>query len=297
MTVIEVNDLLVAAPVRPVKRIGILLGDLKKTNVSALKYLLLSLNTRQRLFEYEFLPCKDGDELLVELSKKGLVDKEVVRTKVSAFLKSQQEYLRAKNRSFELKENPPDYFVLVTLTRFKRNYYSLREGQLSIIALGNWKRSMAPPTILEFLLTLVLRESVSAISNNLRGSIHLGTKSCLFDFTFRLDEAKFKVLNAFICDYCRRALDAENLTNVADEVLAAMGKEWLGRSKNPQSPAGIVSKLGFNLFMTKGLEPSFLENCLAVLRKDTVKELLKLVATLLLAALVLILGLKGGAKE
>jgi len=57
-----------------VKRIGIILADMGKVNVSVLKFLILHMNTLQQTFEFEFLPtCKD--EFLQKLSKQTKLSK------------------------------------------------------------------------------------------------------------------------------------------------------------------------------------------------------------------------------
>ena len=60
---------------------------------------------------------------------------------------------------------------------------------------------------------------------------------------------------------------------------------------DPCSPACIVSKLGYDLFLTKGIKPSFSENIRALLREELTKEILKLVGGILLAFLLLKFGL------
>lgn len=297
ITVLELEHVEVVAKEPSRFRIGILLGNLRSINLSALKYLLLALNSRQQLFQYEFLPCDSSDPFLRFLTEKGLVNREHARNGVPEFLERHYVFLVSQNSRFKLQEGPPGYFVLITMAKFDDNFYSMREGLLSVLALGNWERSMAPPSILEFILTLTVREAVAAVSSKLRGSIHLGTKGCLFDFTRSLDEVKFKVLHAFVCDYCRGQLEAEGLSGYADELVRMLDKEWLGRTSNPKSPAGVISKLGFNLFTTRGLEPTFWENSLKLLRRDGVKEVIRIIGAIILAALLLFLGLKVGGKE
>src|SRR5216684_1303740 len=83
---------------RPVTRIGILLNDVRNLNISALKFLVLKMNTLQQTFEYEFFQFHYNkevfqDELLQKLSYQARVDKnKEVRPKIGAF--------RAKYRAF-----------------------------------------------------------------------------------------------------------------------------------------------------------------------------------------------------
>ena len=67
----------------------------------------------------------------------------------------------------------------------------------------------------------------------------------------------------------------------------------------PVLPAGVVSALGHDLFIVKGLKPTIWESLRTTLRQDGAKQLLSLVsavagAVLIAVLLLLMLGLKGG---
>ncbi len=238
---------------REVKQFGILLADLGKLNVSALEYLVLHINTLQQTFEYEFLPSGDG-EFLQRLSPQTTISPEEIIDGVRPFLKRYQQFLKEEINGYNIKDTAiPDDFILITMARFKNNYYSLRESHLSILALSNWKRWMAPPSIIESILTQVVRETVSIVCPPLNTSVHLGTKGCICDFTANLYEARIKVLGGFVCHYCRAELEAQGLPKFSDELEYILRREWLGGSNDPRTPAGIASNLGYNLFITKGL--------------------------------------------
>ena len=305
------TDAIQSTTKREPKRIGILLGRVPQLNTSALRFLVLQMNTLQNSFEYEFLPAAPGfeckylpgeyefwpttlqDDFCLMLSTDSSVDREVVRANARKFLEDHRKYLQELIDEYKLRESLPDYFVLITMARFSDEYYSMRVPGLSILAFGNWERTMAPPSILEFIFTSILRESIAVVSRSLRGSIHLGTKGCLLDFTPSLDEAKFKVLGGFICNYCSKALESEGLNGVQQDLTKLLSKDWLGKSDEPQTPAGIISNLGFDLFLTKGLKPSFRERLLSAIEQEGVKEVLKFISALLVAAALVWLGLKG----
>ena len=193
---------------------------------------------------------------------------------------------------YKIEEAPADYFIMLTKARFSDFYYMVREGNLSIIALGNWERSMAPPSILEFILTLVIREAVASASKSLSGSIHLGTKGCLFDFTASLDEVRNKVLNGFICRNCCKKLERDGFPDFAKELTPILQKKWLGKSDDPTSPAGVSLKLGYDLFTTKGAEATKWEKFLATIQDEGVKQLIKIAGGVIIAGLLFWLGWK-----
>src|SRR6266851_2951191 len=275
------------------QRIGVLTGRAEGFNLPALRFLVLQLNRLQQSFEYEILRTDDfSDPMLDHLVDWALVDRDEIRKKVPAFIAGFTTHLNAKNKSFSLLEPPPDYFVLLTLAKYKHNYFSMREGRMSVLALGNWDARMAPPTILEFILTLILRDSVAAASPSLSGSVHAGTKGCLCDFTQYPDETRFRALGGFVCSYCRNALITDGLPNVADEVTRILDKRWLGKRSEPASTAAILSKFGSDIFLTKGLKPSLREKIFNTLQEQITKDVLRIFVELIIAALLLWLGLK-----
>src|SRR5262249_15595275 len=158
------------------------------------------------------------------------------------------------------QKTPPEKFVLLTLARFTNNYYSVYIPGIRVLALGDWESYMAPPSLLEATVTLVLRQAVGLVSPSLSGNVHLGTKGCLFDFVNSLDEAKFKTLHGFVCSECRSALREEGHESIVEEISHASDTcKWLGKSEDPTTPAGIVAKLGYDLFLTRGVSPTIWE--------------------------------------
>lgn len=250
------------------------------------------MNTIQQTFEFELLDTSDGNgSLLKQLTPTLSSNREEVKNGIPSFLTHYEDSLNNEIKKYNLKEPLPDYYVLVTMARFSDNYYSTRKDKLSILALGNWERNMAPPSIVEFILTLIIREAISTISPSLRGSIHMGTKGCLMDFTPTLNEVRLKVFNGFICSYCQEALTKDGLTTLVPELILVLRKQWLGNIKEPNSPAGITSKLGYNLFTTKGLEPTIYENLLAKIQEEGVKQLLNIIGVVIIAILLLLFRL------
>lgn len=275
-----------------IKRIGILLNGFGNTNLSAFRFLVLKMNSIQSTFEFEFLPLDEKDAFTNNISSKSEIDREALKSDIPTFLKRHKKFLVNKITEYDLIEPQPDYFVLITMARFSDNFYTARKENLSVLALGNWQSFMSPPSLLEFIITLVLRESVSSISPSLRASVHLGTKGCLFDFTATLDDVRYKVLNGNICTHCRNALLKDKYPNLADELLYVLGKEWFGDPLNPMSPANITLKLGYNLFTTKGLEATTWEKFINIIQEEGIKQIITIIGGFILAFLIIWFGLK-----
>lgn len=270
------------------------LGRLGKLNRSALKYLIVHLNTIQTSFEFEIIHCEHTDLLLTFLGQKGVVDRDKCREMLSAFHSRMITSIQEESRYYQLADDStPDHFVLITMARFSDQHYGLKSETVQVQALGDWDREMAPPSIFEFILTLLLRQSVGFASPSLSKSIHLGTKGCLFDFNADLSDARYKALHGFVCTQCRNRLRSDDMESIADDVVRVLDMQWLGRQSDPHSPSSIVAKLGYDLFLTQGIKPTLLEALRAGLRDEGTKELVKLIGGVILAGLLVWFGLKG----
>ncbi len=275
-------------------RVGVILADLGNLNVTALKYLVVHLNTLQSSIEFEFLATVSDDPVLAMLSAGKLVDREHCRSLLSSFHERIISQFKKEQAEYDLADRSlPNNFAIISLAKFSDEHYGLKSGPIQVQALGNWERSMAPPSILEFIIVLLMRQAASFLVPRLGKSFHLGTKGCLFDFTADLGEARFKALQSFVCSACREEMNGAGHPNVANDIARVLDLSWLGLPTDPHCPAGIVAKLGYNLFLTKGIEPTLWENVRSILRDEATKEFVKLLFAILLALLLFRLGLKG----
>ena len=289
-----------------VHRIGILLSRTKRLQIPALRYLILHLNCLQNVFEYELLP-NDAETTAATAPLAALnVDEEIEDrlnlrdVGVPEFVRVYLPFLREESNRYRLKQSPPENLIFISLATFKDGYYSTRPNfdrthpaKMSVLALGNWENGMAPPSLLEFILTLVLRESVAFVAPSLRTSIHLGTKGCICDFTSTLEDAKYKALQGFVCEYCSYSLAQDGFPELAEFLTTILRKDWLGRRSDPSSVAAILGKLDYDLFVTKGLKPSASERWLKLLREEGTKQALELLGKLALAAAIVYLSAHG----
>jgi hypothetical protein len=274
-------------------RVGVILAVLGKLNVVALKYLVVHLNTLQTSVEFEILSPNPDDELLVTLGEGNVVDRDKCRSMLPDFRERMTRFIAEEQKAYDLADQSlPDNFAVISLAKFSDEHYGLKDKQIQVQALGNWERHMAPPSIMEFIVVLLMRQAASFVVPSLSRSFHMGTKGCLFDFTSELAEARYKALQSFVCNTCRSRILESGAIHLADDLTRVLDFDWLGTPSDPHCPAGIVAKLGYDLFHTKGIQPTFWENVRSVLRDEATKEIVKLVFAILLTALLLRLGLK-----
>lgn len=273
-----------------VVRVGIVLVGMDAVNLPALKYLLLQLNTLQTSVQFELCPSYSDEAFFEQLGKRLVVDREKLRDQCAEFGQRYRARLDAERQEYEVREDPPAQFVIVSLAKFADEYYTMRRSPVAVIALGNWERYMAPPTLVEFLLTLVMREAIAKVSRSTSYSMHCGTKGCICDFTDDLQETRYKVLSAFVCDFCRQMMVRDGVPKLADEAVHVLRRDWIGSTSDPRSPASIVAKLGLDLFATKGLRTTGWERFSNAAHDETVKWMVKGTAILLAAALLVLVA-------
>jgi len=262
-------------------------------SVVALQYLILHLNRVQQDFEFELVSSAANLEPLIALLRQqDAVSQRELERLVRAFSSACSSKLRTLAATLQRHDEPPIKLIVLSLAHLEGQFYFRKIDDVAVIALGDWKKVMAPPSLVEFFITLVLRAAVSLTYPGIVSG-HLGTKGCLFDFNDDLVGTRFKVLHAFICAACKQQLETK-APGLSSSLVKVMENQWLGKVDEPGSAAAIAAGLGYNLFRTKGLRPSWWETFKSGVQEEWAKGLVKLVFTVLLAALLVYLGFKGG---
>ncbi|HSG39170.1 MAG TPA: hypothetical protein VLE27_05995, partial [Thermoanaerobaculia bacterium] len=264
----------------------------------ALQYLVLQQNNLQTSFEYSFLPRKPGDLLLGRLDTGRPLDRHEVMSELSDFYKRYMAWAKEEAESYKLQEvEEPDELVIITKARFSDCYYLTGQDRCSVIALGNWDSMMAPPSLVECILTLLVKIGVAAACGEHRPRSHHETKGCLFDFTSSLSDARYKTLAGYMCASCSEVIRSVHSEQLALDSAALLSKEWLGNPKKPSHAASMAQKLGYPLFRTRGFTPSFKERIRGFFEEESAKAIVEILSAIVIAALLLWLGLKDEAPS
>ncbi|QPF93008.1 hypothetical protein [Bradyrhizobium commune] len=290
----HVNDVLASSgPNWPFRVAIVTAGD--ELQSPALKLFILAMNGRLHHFEFEFIPADIPDPLLSTLDVSGGLDREDVRKIARDFPDRFGGKLLSAMTDYSIKDRRlPDYFIVISMAKFVDGYYNLRTKRISVIALGDWEASMSPPSIIEFIQALIVREALAGVCPSLQGSQHFGTRACICDFNQELADVRLKVITGFLCSQCRNTLDAEVHEGLASEVGMILSKDWIGDLHSSASLASSIEKFGVNLFITAGLVPTWKERILNTLREDGFKEFIKFLYAILLAGFLFYLGWKKG---
>jgi hypothetical protein len=278
---------------RPIS-VGLILANFPRRQVPAFKYFLLLLNRLQKTFEFAFYDPPAGHPLIGTAARTGPIDPDRLRPLLLPFEQSLREIAEKRITQFDLARNFPSQLIVVSRARLTNYHYLIREGGVSLLALGEWERSMAPPSAAEFVQLIVLRAAYSATEKGAWNTIHLGTRSCAFDFTRNLQDTRMMTLTGLgTCDDCSHALQSDGFLDAPAELRYVAEKSWLGKRSEPGTPANIMARFGYDLYFTRGFSATFGERFRQLLEEDAAKEFIKLVFLVLGTALLVWWKLKG----
>lgn len=273
-------------------KVGIILTSLGDMDIRALKYLVLFQNRLQQSFEFEFLPTPERSMFIETLDSSEPINRKVVEQNAGKFFDEYNNWLTKNASDYWLKHNPPDGFVILSTAKFSDNYYATGDDDWYLVALGHWQRHMAPPSIVEFFMTLLIGAAIDTACGDNYPPRHHATKGCVFDFNANITDARLPVLTGFLCESCCDTIKQSKSEKVVEDAKLLLRKKWLGDATNPTDAATTAKKLGYDLFHTKGVKQTTWERISAIIQEEAIKTLLMIVGGIILAALLLWLGLK-----
>jgi hypothetical protein len=276
---------------RPI-RVGIVFAAFPAKDTTPYKYFLLLLNSLQRSCEFELFDVNEDDDFIRTLDSK-IVDADTARNGLEEFGVRLRHHIALAIKAHDLAVEQPDQIIVVTGVTLSDYHYLIRRKLTTMLAVGQWERVMAPPSLVEFLQLLVLRAPYSALEGNVWNTIHLGNRACIFDFTENLANARLMVLAGVgVCANCAAALDRDGFPDAAAEIRRVTARDWRGDRTLPGSPANIMARLGYDLFLTKGFEPTITERLRRIFTDEGAKELIKFLFAVLVAWLIFKTGWK-----
>lgn len=279
-------------PAPPI-RVGLVLAAFPREKETAFKYFLLLLNRLQKTFEFAFYEPPENDPFIRLLGSGEVLDADETRGHLLGFAELLRRRAEGQVREFDLSSSYPAQIVIISLATLSNYHFLIRRKHVSLLALGEWDRSMAPPSAAEFLQVAVLRAAYSALEGGAWNSIHLGTRGCIFDFTANLEDTRFMTLTGLgVCEECERALKQDGMARSSTEIREVVNRSWLGARGTPGTPANIMAQFGYDLFLTKGFTSTLRERVRQLLEEDAAKELIKIIFAVILAGLVFWLGWK-----
>jgi hypothetical protein len=274
-------------------RVGLVLAAFPLEKATAFKYFLLLLNRLQEVFEFQFHDSPASDPLVSLLACTEALDAVATGDQLLDFATRLKADFDRKIVRHDLSPTYVSQIIIISLATLTNYHFLIRRSHVSLLALGEWDRSMSPPSAAEFLQVAILRAAYSAMEGGVWNTIHQGTRACIFDFTDNLDETRLMTLVGLgVCSECRQALIDDGYTDSPAEIRRIVERSWLGNRNTPGTPANIMAQFGYDLFFSKGFTSTWRERVRQFLQEDAAKEIIKLFFAVLLAGLLVWLGLK-----
>lgn len=259
-------------------QIAILVTGNWRSSRLALEYLVLLLNAKQNLFEYQLLDLNmfqediqrkvgkgsDEDQLINDMTRGDEISTGKLKLKHVVHNVACALRMEVSNRAsvFDSSHNPEFFIFITTSKHTDKNFFQddgtngfSRENPCrgAIIMTGHHERHLAPPTVIEFVFKFIFRISVKwKFPEFLREQRHYGQKSCLFDFCHNIHFVRYSILHNFICHGCTAKLGKD----VSNQILQALDTNTLYGDSIERHPAKVSSDLGFNLSLVKGIYKS-----------------------------------------
>jgi hypothetical protein len=273
-----------------VTRIGIVFGPMDAITKNIISYLLTYENSLQVTFEFRILLCPNKDTFVNTLIAKRPHPTVENVAEVNDFFSRVISLNEANAASYDIDFEEVDAIVLLTNTAFSDGYYYSGIGHWSIIALGEWHNTFAPPSIVEYYLSILVIVAIDAVIPDMHR--HFDTRGCMFDFNASLSDVRLSVLSGHLCSVCATQIEIKASKQVLDDSRILLKRDWLGKTSDPSDISVTVKKLGYDLFHTAGARPTFRERCLAILEQEGLKNLLGITFQILLTIALVIIGLK-----
>ena len=278
-------------PDTPPCKLGVMIPELgMQDGGRALRYLLLHQNTLQKSFEFHVLPVIE-DRIVDQLLPGQRANRIQVEEEMPAFMRKCRENYARLAQGYGLPSEPDPILILSTAT-FADNYYLTGGDDWGIIALGNWERHMAPPSIVEFFLSFAVKVAIDKACGDQFPQRHIMTKGCSFDFHADIANARYSVLSGWLCAQCINTISLAHSDQLVNDAQLLLKREWLGTVAEPSDVSITAKKLGYDLFHVKGITPTWWERIRTVLEEEGVKMLLTIIAGLTVLALSIYWGLK-----
>ena len=281
-----------SAPARRFPRFCVAFIECEDLNTDAATYLILSQNLVQSIYEFEVLDFDNLSkvyEFKLEKYREGLTSPDYmswIKRLITAFC----EEIRISILGWGAQAVENCYWIVITETAMPEDFYGDISDNLTVFSISAWRREMAPPSVLEFILTLT---QVGIVNYFAIGQSHVETRGCISDFNPALSTVRQTVLLGSICSTCKGIIDDKYGTDATEALRTLLPGSWIGSSEQVDSVAGILRKVfNYDLYRAKGLSADWRDTVTSELFKTVSQETIKGAFLVFVTWMLLHFGLK-----
>jgi hypothetical protein len=218
----------------------------------AFAHLLLQLNNNQSLFDFQIVSPSRLTGFPLPKSGKDVLD---------WFVKRVQDFENSQiGKAYGI-----DYWL--SITSFELNQVSICSGKTEsgklvwVITSFNWERQNCPPSVFEYLVSIVVMCSLNTLSAYYGIDLHnpdvVSVSGCIFENTPLEKYRRISVSNPLLCFACKQQLLALDdaikqrtgtKTSVNKEIDKILSRKWMGSPEERDSPLYNINKnYGYNV--------------------------------------------------
>ncbi|WP_144083772.1 hypothetical protein [Rhizobium leguminosarum] len=266
---VEIDKQMSPTFTRKKPRVGVIVACLGEYDSKALRYAILRLNTAQSFVEYEIVYDVPEDHDFVARTRYGeVVQTSYIEQKAPSF---EAEVVRRQSQPIRNKpQSPCDRYLALCNCELETGVYLLKPGnKLRTMMVGSWKTYFAPPSLLEFIVDMCIKQGIAEAFGGPRS--HMPSRGCIFDYNEILENTRNGVLIGHVCEECTTYMAPRNPN--WDEIKKLTGGRWLGDPSDPFSTYCELQRLGFKAFKASGVRDSFFQTLINTVHLQFVGKL------------------------
>lgn len=244
--------------------ISVVFASPQDIEIAAFKYVILSLNQYQNLFEFCF------PDLERELPKSKLYQK-----------KDLMKFCKSAIKDIHIDSA---YYIFLINRKIEGNYFSICDGNISVLTTEKWERYFSPPSVFEYIVDSMIA-NILAMGSNDEITFHENTLGCILDYKRIKTQIRANILLGYICDTDKNNIIKKYGEEYYNQIRLIVSKQWFGDINN-RGDIAYNLKHCFKINMNKdsGIEKSFYEKV-----KDKFVELPFSIAILIITAIISII--------
>jgi hypothetical protein len=244
--------------------VNVYLASHQNIDVLGFKYVILSLNNHQNLFEFCFPDVEEQLTSSNEVSKVDLVN----------FCKS----------TINLVNIEASYHIFLIRQKITGNYFSVCEENIAIITTDKWEKYFSPPSVFEYIIDSMIANILVMNSEN-DILFHSNTFGCIWDYKRLKSQIRANIILGYICDHDKNKIIRKYGEEYFNQIQNIVSQKWFGEIKN-RGDIAYNLKHCFKIDINKdsGFKKSFWEKT-----KDKFVELSFSIVILILTAIISII--------
>lgn len=193
------------------KLISVVFASPQDIEVTAFKYVILSLNRYQNLFEF----C------LPDVEQQLIVSKKYKKPELMDYCKS-----AIKNINIDSA-----YYIFLINRKIEGNYFSICDNNIAVLTTEKWEKYFSPPSVFEYIIDSMIA-NILVMDTDYELQFHTNTLGCIFDYKRLKTQIRANILLGYICDADKNKIVNKYGEEYFKQIKHIISQSWFGDIKN-----------------------------------------------------------------